>query len=163
MRKLLRICYLEHKTNDWVPSKISFLAGPQEPVMVTARDRNLHCSGMSYATTASPNHPSGLLWWWATPCWMDNITEWTSLPMPELPTRASCTTDWKKISAESSLLFPRRPNRSRDGTELHSSNLFFFRQVHGFVGLIHKFLRVLCVSGYSRRLGKADQQPDSIK
>ena len=31
MRKLLRISYLEHETNDWVQSKISFLVGPQKP------------------------------------------------------------------------------------------------------------------------------------
>ena len=49
--------------------------------------------------------------------WMDNIKELTSLPMPELLTRASCRKDWKRISAESSLMppsLPRRPNRSRD-------------------------------------------------
>ena len=30
-------------------------------------------------------------------CWMDNVKEWTSLPMPELLTRASCRKDWKRI------------------------------------------------------------------
>ena len=52
-------------------------------------------------------------------CWMDNIKEWTSLPMPELLTRASRRKDWKIISAESSLMSPWRPNRSRDWTELN--------------------------------------------
>ena len=33
---------------------------------------------------------------------MDNVKEWTSLPMPELITRASCRKDWKRVSAESS-------------------------------------------------------------
>ena len=37
-------------------------------------------------------------------CWMDNIKELTSLYMPELLTRASCGTDWKRIFAESSLV-----------------------------------------------------------
>ena len=49
---------------------------------------------------------------------MDNIKEWTSLPMPELLTKPSCIKDWKRISAESSLMSPRQPNRSRDRTEL---------------------------------------------
>ena len=31
LRKLLRISYLEHKTNDWVRSKINFLVDSQEP------------------------------------------------------------------------------------------------------------------------------------
>ena len=32
--------------------------------------------------------------------WVDNLKEWTSLPMPELLTRASYRKDWKGISAE---------------------------------------------------------------
>ena len=51
-------------------------------------------------------------------CWMDNIIEWRCLPMPELLTKTSCRKDWKRISAESSLVSPRRPNRSRDLTQL---------------------------------------------
>ena len=39
-------------------------------------------------------------------CWMSNIKEWTSLPMPELLTRTSHGEDWKRISAESSVVFP---------------------------------------------------------
>ena len=34
-RKLLRIFYLEHRTNDWVQSNVSFLVGPQEPLLTT--------------------------------------------------------------------------------------------------------------------------------
>ena len=36
--------------------------------------------------------------------------------MPELLTIASCRKDWKRISAESSLMSHRRPNRLRDWT-----------------------------------------------
>ena len=39
LRKLLCISCLEHKTSDWVRSKINFLVGPQ-----MSRDRNLHDS-----------------------------------------------------------------------------------------------------------------------
>ena len=39
--------------------------------------------------------------------WMDNIKEWTSLPMPELLTTASCRKGRRRISAESFLMFPR--------------------------------------------------------
>ena len=35
MRTLLRIFYLEHKTNGCVRSKINFLVGPQEPHLAT--------------------------------------------------------------------------------------------------------------------------------
>ena len=47
-------------------------------------------------------------------CWMDNIQEWTTLPLSELLTRPFCRKDWKRISAELSLMSPQRPNRSRD-------------------------------------------------
>ena len=39
MRKLLRVSYLEHKTNDWVRSKINFFVGPQEPLPATGKRR----------------------------------------------------------------------------------------------------------------------------
>ena len=38
-------------------------------------------------------------------CWMDTDKEWVSLPMPQLLIMASCRKDWKRISAESSLMF----------------------------------------------------------
>ena len=41
LRKLLCISYLEHKTNDWVQSKINFLVGPQEPLLTTVKRRKL--------------------------------------------------------------------------------------------------------------------------
>ena len=37
--KLLRISYLEQKTNDWVRNKINFLVGSQEPLLVTVKRR----------------------------------------------------------------------------------------------------------------------------
>ena len=37
LRKLLRISYLEHKTNDWVWNKINFLVGPQELLLATVK------------------------------------------------------------------------------------------------------------------------------
>ena len=42
-------------------------------------------------------------------CWMDNVKEWTSLPMPELLTRTSCKKDWTRTSAESTLMPPPTP------------------------------------------------------
>ena len=40
---------------------------------------------------------------------MDNVKEWTTQPMPELLTVASCATDWKRIPAESFLMSPDDP------------------------------------------------------
>ena len=41
MRKLLRISYLDHKTNNWVRSTINFLVGPEEPFLATVKRRKL--------------------------------------------------------------------------------------------------------------------------
>ena len=40
-RKLLRISYLEHKTNDWVRSNINFIVGPQGPLLLIVKRRKL--------------------------------------------------------------------------------------------------------------------------
>ena len=39
--KVLHISYLEHKTNDWVPSKINFPVAPQELLLATVQRRKL--------------------------------------------------------------------------------------------------------------------------
>ena len=58
---------------------------------------------------------------------MDNIEEWLYLPMPDLLTRVSCRKDWKRISAESSLMSPFPPLPLDDpigqGTELKLVNV----------------------------------------
>ena len=63
--KLLRISRLEHKTNDWVRSKISSLVGPQEPLLATVKRRKLAWFG--HVTHPLQNHPSLHLGLWATP------------------------------------------------------------------------------------------------
>ena len=65
LRKLLRISYLEHKTNDLVQSKINFLVGPQEPLLAAVK-RWIFASFSCYASCQSlPNHSSGHLGGWA--------------------------------------------------------------------------------------------------
>ena len=46
--------------------------------------------------------------------WMDNVKEWTSLPMPVRLTMVFCRKDRNRISAKSSLMCPRRPSRPGD-------------------------------------------------
>ena len=56
---------------------------------------------------------------------MDNVKEWTSLPMPELLTMASCRKVWKRISAESSLMCPPPPHPHdpiSQGSELNGTD-----------------------------------------
>ena len=63
IRKLLRISYLEHKTNDWVRSKISLIMGPQEPLLATVKRQKLAWLVWSHHTPQQllQNHPSGHL------------------------------------------------------------------------------------------------------
>ena len=119
-RKLLRISRLEHKTNNWMRSKISSFMGPQEPLLAPVKKFET-CMVRACHTLQHPpqNQPPGHLGGGPRrgrheKCWIDNIKKWTSLPMPELPTRASCRKDWKRISAESFPMSFRRPIRSRD-------------------------------------------------
>ena len=92
-----RIFHLEHKTSCWMRSKINFLVGPQESLLATIKRRRLAQLGhVTRMITASPK-PSlrtplegGRRRGQQRKCWMDNIKEWTSLPMPELLTTASC-------------------------------------------------------------------------
>ena len=41
LEKLLRISYLEHKTNNWMRSKINSFVGPREPLLATVKRRKL--------------------------------------------------------------------------------------------------------------------------
>ena len=68
MRKLLRISYFEHKTNDWVRSKINFLVAPQKPVLENCQETK-PCMVRTCHTPRQPlqNHPSEHLGGWATP------------------------------------------------------------------------------------------------
>ena len=116
-RKLLRISYLEHKTNDWVRTQINPFVGPQEPIPATVKRRKLAWFGHESLskTTLQGTSEKGRCHGRQRKCWMDNIKQQTSLTMPGLLTRSSCRKDWKRISAEFRLLcLPRRPNRSRD-------------------------------------------------
>ena len=77
---------------------------------------------------ASSNHPSRHLGGWVMPWLAEEMldghhqTQRVDIPAyAELLTMAFGREDWNRISAEWSLMSPRRPNRSRDWTELHSS------------------------------------------
>ena len=145
LRKVLLISYLEHKTNDWMRSEINVLVGPQEPLPATVKRRKLTLfRHVTRHNSLSKTILQGTLEdvrrrGRQRKCWMDNIKEWTSLPLPELLTRVSCKKilkKKKKLTGRRSLLnrpscpsyhppptthhpHPRRPGRSRDWTEIN--------------------------------------------
>ena len=100
----------------------NFPIGPQEPLLAGVKRRKLARFGhvtrhdSLYRTIFQGTLAGGQRRGRQRKHWMDNIKEWTSLLVPELLTRDFCRKDWRMISAESSLMSPRRPNRSRDWT-----------------------------------------------
>ena len=62
-------------------------------------------------------------------CWLDNVKEWTSLPMLELLTMASHGEDWKRISAQLSSVSPQQPSLSRDWTALNWMKIIRMKSV----------------------------------
>ena len=117
LRKLLPISHFKHKTSDWMRSKINFLLGRQEVFWQLSRDsKKLAWFGhvtrhdSFFKTILQGIIEGGRRCGRHRKCWMDNIKEWTSLSTSELLTRASCRKHWRRISAESFLMFSARPN-----------------------------------------------------
>ena len=103
----------EHKTNYRMWSKINFLVGPQEPLLATVRRRKL--AWFRHVTrhdSLSKTIVQGTLEGWATPWLAEEMMDGQHQRVDSNvhATKASCRKDWKSISAESSLMSPRRPN-----------------------------------------------------
>ena len=73
LEKLLRISYLEHKTNDWVQSKTDLFVGLLVTVKCLSKTilRGILMGGRRRGRLRK--------------CWMDTIKDWVSLPILELP------------------------------------------------------------------------------
>ena len=97
MRKLLRISFLEQKTNDWVRSKISSLVGGQEPPLATVKRRKLAWFGhVTRYDSLSKTLEFGIRCGWQKKCWLDNIKQGPPAEMTRrgsLFNRPSCPPD----------------------------------------------------------------------
>ena len=88
LRKLFRISYLDHKTNDWVQGKIHVLVDPQEPLLATVKRRKLAWFGhITLHDSFSKYHSSGHLGGWATPWSAEEILD-EQHQRVEIPARA---------------------------------------------------------------------------
>ena len=88
-----------------------------------AGDGSLHGLGMSHATTASPTPRSAEEM-------LDGQYQRVDIPAHARSTQKGLPQKrLEEISAESSLFTPRRPNRSRDRTELHWTELWYPKTV----------------------------------
>ena len=89
LRKPLRVSYSEQKTNDWVRNKISFLAGPQQPLLAAVKRWKLawfgpamHQDSLS-TTMIQCTLKVGPRCGGQMKCWMDNVKGQTSMPLPD--------------------------------------------------------------------------------
>ena len=53
---------LEHKTNDWVRSKVNLLVGPQKPLLATVKSRKLAWFGHVRRHDTPPKPSFRVLW-----------------------------------------------------------------------------------------------------
>ena len=92
-RKLLRISYVEYKTNDWVQDRINSLVDPQGPFLATFKRRKFtrfrhvtryHSLSKILQSTFEDRRRRGR----PRKRWIDNVKAWTTVPMPDLPTIA---------------------------------------------------------------------------
>ena len=120
LRKLLRISYLEHKTNEYVRDEVQGLAGPQEPLLATIKRRKLAWFGhvtrhdSLCKTIMQGTIEGGRRRGRQRKSWLDNIKEWTKMTSPELLMQATDRPALRRIAASSALKSPRRRQTSRD-------------------------------------------------
>ena len=126
-RKLFHISCLEHKTNDWVGSRINFLEGPQEPLLATVK-RWKHL-GMSHTMTAFfKTILQGTLevgWHCGWEDMLDRQHQSVDIPCPcQNCSQGPPAEKTGRGSLLQSLMSPWWPNRPRDWTELNWLNSF---------------------------------------
>ena len=113
LRRLLRISYKEHRTNDFIRSTVDSMVGPQEPLLTTVRRRKLAWYGHTtrhdcLAKTILQGTLEGARKRGRQrKSWTDNVKEWTCLSTPELLRTAANRDSWRKVAAATSLVSPR--------------------------------------------------------
>ena len=96
----LRISYLEHKTNESVWNRLNALVGPQEPLLATAKRRELAWFGhVTRHDNPSKTIPQGTLGGWGRrgrqrESWSDSVIEWTPLNTPALLVSGTYRPQW---------------------------------------------------------------------
>ena len=117
-RKILRISYRDHVTNEEVRAKTQQAIGPHEDLTIVKR-RKLQwyghvsrSSGMA-KTTLQCAVKGGRRQGRQRKRWEDNIREWTGLEFGKSQRAVENREKWRKLVAKSSVV-PQRPSRLRD-------------------------------------------------
>ena len=118
-RKVLRISYKDHVTNEEVRAKLQQAIGPHEDLLTIVKRRKLHWyghvsrpSGLAktiFQGTVERGRRQGR----QRKRWEDNIREWTGLEFAKSQMAVENREKWKKLVAKSSVV-PQRPSRLRD-------------------------------------------------
>ncbi|GFS07815.1 endonuclease-reverse transcriptase, partial [Elysia marginata] len=120
LRKLLRISYKDHVTNESVRELVVAYVGLQEPLLATVKRRKLAWFGHvtihdSLSKTILQGRVEGKRRRGRQrKAWCDNIKEWTGMAMDKLVRSATDRDAWRQKTDSSALRSPRRPHRSRD-------------------------------------------------
>ena len=119
-RKLLRISYKDHVTNEKVHAKIQQAIGPHEDLVTIVKRHRLqwygHVSRSSglVKTILQGTAKGGRRQGRQRKRWEDNIREWTGLEFGRSQRAVENRGKWRKLVAESSVV-PQRPSKLRDG------------------------------------------------
>ena len=118
-RKILRISYKDHVTNEVVRAKIQQAIGPHEDLLTIVKRRKLQCyshvsrsSGLA-KTILQGTMKGGRRQGRQRKRWEDNFKEWTGLEFGKSQGAVENREKWRKLVAKSSVM-PQRPSRLRD-------------------------------------------------
>ena len=118
-RKILRISYKDHITNEEVRAKIQQAIGPREDLLTIVKRRKLQWYGHVYRssglakTILQGTVKGGRRRGRQRKRWKDNIREWTGLELAKSQRAVENRGKWRKLVAKSSVV-PERPSRLRD-------------------------------------------------
>ena len=117
-RKVLRISYEDHVTNEEVFAKIQQAIGPHEDLMIVKR-RKLQwyghvsrSSGLA-KTILQGKVKGGIRQDRQRKRWEDNIREWTGLEFGKSQRAVENREKWRKLAVKS-FVVPQRPSQLRD-------------------------------------------------
>ena len=118
-RKILRISYKDHVTNEEVRAKIQQAIGPHEDLLTIVKRRKLQwyghvsrSSGLA-KTVLQGTVKGGKRQGRQRKRWEDNIRDWTGLEFGMSQRAVENRGKWTKLVAKSSVV-PQRPSRLRD-------------------------------------------------
>ena len=118
-RKILRISYKDHVTNEEVRAKIQRAIGPHEDLLTIVKRRKLQwyghvsrASGLA-KTVLQGTVKGGRRQGGQRKRWDDNIREWTGLKFAKSQRAVETREKWRKLVAKSSVVL-QRPSRLRD-------------------------------------------------